>query len=154
MVDVDALIKKAREQLESVAPVTAAEHVQLGPDIVDVEFVPMRGHEWREFTALKVPRPGAVTDALGFNVDEATRDYPRFRIVQDGEVDTLHRGEGKDTRYVWADVYDVLDPAAIDTITTSLLSYHLFDPMVAMRSAGKASKGRRRKSPASPASSE
>lgn len=148
-VDVDALIKKARAALGAVVPVTAASEVMLGGKPVEVQFTPMTGPEWREFTATRMPRAGAVSDAAGFNVDEATREYPRFRIVAGEEIDELRR----DDRYVWPDVYDVLDPAALDVITSSLLSYHLFEPMQAMVAAGKASRGGRGKKRSSPASS-
>ena len=152
--NVDELIQKAKESLGAVGWLTAAGTVSLGGKQVEVQFAPMTGPQWRDFTSTRIPRAGAVTDAVGFNVDEATREYPKFRVVAGGEIDDLRRTDDEgNTRYVWGDVYDVLDPAALDVITQSLLSYHLFTPMHEMVAAGKASKGGRGKKPGSPASS-
>lgn len=151
VVNVDELIQKAKDALESVETVSTGARIRLskdGTDSGEIRFKPMRPNDWREFVAVLPPRPGAYSDAmLGFDVDAATRLYPHMQIVMGDEVTDL--GEA------WADMCtgDIVDAAARDLVTQALLDHHQFEPMRWQDAAGKASKGGRQKKRSSPANS-
>lgn len=149
MVDVDGLIRRARDSLASARPVT--KQLMLGGELVGVRFAPIGGDEWRELTARHLPREGSYFDQnLGYNVDAVTRDYPRFSIVSGDDVDDLHRDEG---RYIWPDVYALLDAPALEILAQSLWETHQLDPQRRLVEAGKALRGGRASTPSSPENS-
>lgn len=150
--DVNELIRKAKAAVPQVDSVPTGAGIRLEEDGEqtrgEIRFKPMTADEWREFVAVLPPRPGAFSDSmLGFDVDAATRLYPRIQIVVGDDV--------TEPGPAWADLCkgNVVDAAARDIVTQALLEHHQFEPMRWQDAAGKASKGGRGKKPGSPASS-
>lgn len=151
--NVDDLIAKARQEIAEAKPVT--KHVLLGGELVGVRFMPIGGDAWRDLTAQHLPRAGSYFDQnLGYNTDAVLRDFPGMSIVRGDDVDNLRRvGDDGATRYIWADVYGVLDAPAIEILAQSLWEVHQFDAQARLVEAGKALRGGQRKKRSSPANS-
>lgn len=143
-IDLDALIASARDRLENVEPVT--QEVDLGGSIVGVRVWPLRGHEWRDLTALHPWREGSQFDQnLGYNIDAVTRAYPRVALVQGDDVE--------DVSARWADILDVLSGPDLKNIALAVWGVNEFDPQKRMTAAGKASTGGRKRKRSSPVTS-
>src|SRR3546814_5725146 len=114
--DLDAVIVKARAQLDTVEPVT--QEVLLGDAVIGVRVWPISGAAWRELAAQHPARDGVVQDLnLGYNLDGMIREYPRVYIVDGDDVQHV---EGEK----WAQVIEVLSAPDLDRKSTRLNSSH------------------------------
>lgn len=154
MVDVAALVSKARAVFEDAKPVDQA--VLAGDEALTVRLWPLEGAAWRELKAKFPPRREMVdgkqvlvaADAsYGFNLDGVVAAYPRVKLVEDGaEVDV--------TPEEWASLCSVFAGPSLDALAMTVWGKNEFEPNQRLAAAGKASRAGRRKKPASPASSE
>lgn len=139
VVDVDALIKKARQEFDSSEPVE--QDVVLGDRRVTVRARVLDPQAWLDLTAKFPPREDAVRDKrMGYNLYAAVREYPGISLVVDGEEQPL--GER------WPDVWDVL--SAPDKNNVAILVWGKNELEPSQRVVGKVSPGgraRKRRSP-------
>ncbi len=136
-IDVQALIAKQKQALDTVEPIT--QEVLLGDDLVGVRFWPVSGGVWEELTSQNPPRAKNGSDAaLGYNLAGVVRDYPRTYLVV-GEAAEPVVGEQ------WAEVYDVLSGPDKKNLGFAVWGLNEYDPAQRLASAGKASAGSRKK---------
>lgn len=85
VMDVDALIAKAHEELSQATP---EEHeVTLGGEKVTVRLRPIPGPEYRDLAARHPMREGSIHDlALGYDLDAVLAEYPRVELVDGDDV--------------------------------------------------------------------
>lgn len=143
--EIDALIAKAKARVEKADPVS--KFVELGDEMVEIRYTPIRGDQWRALTAQHLPRDGSFMDQnMGYNVDEAVRNFPNFTIVRGDAVDDLRRfREDKQWHYIWPEVFEALEAPAIELLAQSLWETHQYDPLQRMIAAGKALRAGQRK---------
>lgn len=142
--NVDELIAKAKESVDTVKPVD--QEFLLGDEKVVARFWPVSGTDWRDLAAMHPWREGSQFDqALGYNLDAVLRVYPRVYLVQGDDV--------QDVSAKWASICELLSAPDLKNLAITLWGMHEFDPQRRMEAAGKASAGGRRKKRTSPASS-
>lgn len=136
-VDVQALIAKQKQALDSVEPVT--QDVLLGDEIVGVRFWPVSPSVWEELTSSHPPRPDNPADAaLGYNLSAVVRAYPRTYLVDGDDIQPVV-GEQ------WAEVYDVLSGPDKKNLGYAVWGKNEWEHAERLEAAGKASAGKRRK---------
>lgn len=144
MVDVDALVAKAKAALDNVEPTD--QDALLGDELVTVRFWPVSGQEWRELVAKHPWREGSQFDqALGYNLDSVLTEYPKVYLVQGDDVTNVSDR--------WASICEVLSAPDLKNLAIAVWGMHEFDPQRRLDAAGKASKGGRSKRRSSPANS-
>lgn len=144
MVDVDALIKKARDHFDTVKPVD--QDVMFGDEKVTVRLWPVPGPAWRDLTAKHPWREGSTFDqALGYDLDGVLREYPRVYLVAGDEV--------TDVADRWADLCEALSGPDLKNLAFAVWGLNDYDPAQRLAAAGKASKAGSRKKRGSPSTS-
>lgn len=144
MVDIDALIAKARESFDTVEPVDQA--VELGGELVTIRLWPLTGTEWRGLTAKHPPREGVVFDQnVGYNLPAVLAEYPKVYAVQGDDVVNVTDK--------WAGIVEVLSAPDLRNLESAVWGLNEFDPQKRLAAAGKVSAGGRKRKRSSPASS-
>lgn len=143
---VNALVAEAEAALAGAEPIDVP-GVKLGSRKVTIRFMPMTGPEWKTFTAVLPPRPDSPQDvAVGCNLDEAVRLYPRVSIFADGEA--------VDVSETWTEkIYPALGGQSLLGCSASLWYRYVKEEEGEIEAAGKALKGGPRKKRVSPESS-
>lgn len=154
MVDVDALIAEAHEQIENAEPVT--EKVMIGSHLAVVEMRVLPSDEWLLLVATHPPRKDSPRDAeFGYNIDAVTAAYPRVKVTVDGEQLQLWRDseDGRSREWRWPQIASALSAPDRTKLAFVVWGMNEWDPKQRTAVAGKASAGARRKKRSSPASS-
>lgn len=153
MVDVKALVDKARQEFDQPEPSDVP--VMVGGEKVVLRFRPVRGTEWRDLVAGFPARTESVDNRTvvvqadrgpGFNTVELPPAYPGVAVVE-GESEQVLSGDE------WRDLHDVLSGPDLEHVTATIWGMNVQEPLVRLRAAGKASTGGQKKKRRSPASS-
>ncbi len=141
--DIDALISKAKKQIETAEPVE--QEVLLGDKIVTVRIRPLDGQAWTALTAQYPPRPRVPKDhELGYDVHAVLKNFPSVELVDGDEVDDLIRTDDDGNTYSkWPDVVGVLGGPDIKNLTIALWGAHEWEHTQRVIAAGKALRSRR-----------
>lgn len=146
--DLDALLAKAREMVESAEPELVP--VVLAGHSVGVRFLPMSGADWRSLCLKHPPRTDVVQDLnLGYNVDAVVEAYPNLALVSGDTVDDMIRTDAEGKEYSkWPSVWKALTATGRKDVVAEVWAAHERAPERLVSEAGKASAGERKKKPA------
>lgn len=152
-IDVQALVAKAREQIEQVEP--TKQEILLAGQLVTMHIRPLSGQEWRALVVQHPPRVEEVDDKkvviaadrpYGFNIDSLVPEYPRLAIADgDNEIE-LSQDE-------WREIVAVLADPSLEAMRLAIWGLNVYEPAMEIQGAGKASKGEPKKKRRSPESS-
>jgi hypothetical protein len=131
MVDVKALIAKAREQ--ATTPETVEVETVFAGELTEVQFLTIEGSAWADLTATHPPREGSTYDAnVGFNIAGVVKDYPAASVRFAGEaVDAA----------AWSDVFSLLDGPTIANCGLAVWGINQLTPHRRIVDAKKATAG-------------
>jgi hypothetical protein len=140
MVDVDALITKARAANENAADDNWIEVSTLfGDELAAIRFDAILGSAWASLTASHPPREDSKPDEYyGFDTDAVLRAYPEHAIRVAGDrigADAWHR------------VLAVLDAPTLANCRNAIWALNQYAPAARIAAAKKAMAGASRKKP-------
>lgn len=136
MVDVKALVAKAKADLDLVKP--ADQVVMISDTKVTVRVWPLSGPAWRDLCARHVARDESMSDqALGYNLTGVVMDYPKVYSVDGDEV--------TDISDVWSETCVYLSGPDLKALEYLIWGINEYDPAQKLAAAGKARAGRQPK---------
>lgn len=126
-IDIDALIKRQQDYLESIQPVDV--EVTLGEQIVNIRVPFIMPSEFNDLADHHPPRPGVQADLpLWFSLHDTTRAYPNVTIIVGDEEDDLFVIRDKEAFYRWGEVYDALEPEDQANVRMAVWALHVWEP--------------------------
>lgn len=138
MVDVKALVEKAKQQQESDSVGHVDQDVLIAGEVVTVRLWPLTGIAYRDLCALHPNRTNSEFDqALGYNLTAVTQSYPKVYTVDGDDVVNVSDQ--------WPDICAVLSGPDLKALEYAVWGLNEFEPSERLRAAGKASAGSRKK---------
>ncbi len=134
-IDIDTLIKKQDEYLNSIEPVDV--QVALGEDLLTVRVPFIMPMEFAELAARFLPRPVDAPFQAWFNLSEVTRNYPNVELVDGDEVDDLYTLRNKEAFYRWPEIYNALDAESKQNVEAAVWGLHVYNAQQRRMSAEK-----------------